>query len=68
MSNFVTAIVEIDLNDYRDEIEEYFRPNYHSDLAEYVKEMEKNLYVYSRKEFKSYEEIYNDLKRIVEEN
>ena len=39
-----------------------------SDLAEYVKEMEKNLYVYSHKEFKSYEEIYNDLRRIVEEN
>ena len=53
MSNFVTAIVEIDLEDYRDEIEEYFRPNYHSDLAEYVKEMEKNLYVYSHKQFKS---------------
>lgn len=68
MSNFVTAIVEIDLEDYRDEIEEYFKPNYHSNLAEYVKEMEKNLYFYSHKEFKSYEEIYNDLKRIVEEN
>lgn len=68
MSRFITVETEIDLEDYRDEIKKYFRPNYHSDLAEYVKEMEKNLYFYSHKEFKSYEEIYNDLKRIVEEN
>ena len=53
------------------DIQEYYEKNFDtgiSDLAEYVKEMEKNLYFYSRKEFKSYEEIYNDLKRIVEEN
>lgn len=49
MSRFITVETEIDLNDYRDEIEEYFRPNYHSDLTEYVKEMEKNLYIYSYK-------------------
>lgn len=53
------------------DVQEYYDKNFDteiSDLAEYVKEMEKNLYFYSRKEFKSYEEIYNDLKRIVEEN
>ena len=53
------------------DIQEYYEKNFDtgiSDLAEYVKEMEKNLYFYSHKEFKSYEEIYNDLKRIVEEN
>lgn len=49
MSRFITVETEIDLEDYRDEIKEYFRPNYHSDLAEYVKEMEKNLYFYSHK-------------------
>lgn len=68
MSRFITVETEIDLEDYRDKIEEYFKPNYHSDLAEYVRGMEKNLYLYSHKEFKSYEEIYNDLKRIIEEN
>ena len=53
------------------DVKKYYEKNFNtgiSDLAEYVKEMEKNLYIYSHKEFKSYEEIYNDLKRIVEEN
>lgn len=53
------------------DIQEYYEKNFDtgiSDLAEYVKEMEKNLYFYLRKEFKSYEEIYNDLRRIVEKN
>ena len=53
------------------DVQKYYEKNFDteiSDLAEYVKEMEKNLYFYSHKEFKSYEEIYNDLKRIVEEN
>lgn len=53
------------------DVQEYYDKNFDtgiSDLEEYVKEMEKNLYFYSHKEFKSYEEIYNDLKRIVEEN
>lgn len=68
MSRFITVEAKIDLEDYRYEVEKYFKPEYFADLAEYVKEMEKNLYVYSHKEFKSYEEIYNDLRRIVEEN
>ena len=53
------------------DVQEYYEENFNtgiSDLAEYVKEMEKNLYFYLRKEFKSYEEIYNDLRRIVEGN
>ena len=53
------------------DIQEYYEKNFHtgiSDLTDYVKEMEKNLYVYSHKEFKSYEEIYNDLRKIVEGN
>ena len=53
------------------DVQNYYEKNFDtgiSDLVEYVKEMEKNLYFYSHKEFKSYEEIYNDLKRIVEEN
>ena len=71
--------ITIDLSDYLEECQETLEDNGYkvfeddfdtgiSDLAEYVKEMEKNLYFYSHKEFKSYEEIYNDLKRIVEEN
>ena len=67
-SRIITVEAEIDLEDYRDEIKEYFNPKYHTVLTEYIKEMEKNLYIYSHKDFKSYEEIYNDLRRIVEEN
>ena len=53
------------------DVQKYYEKNFDTgipDLTEYVKEMEKNLYFYSHKEFKSYEEIYNDLRRIVEEN
>ena len=42
------------------DVQKYYEKNFDteiSDLAEYVKEMEKNLYFYSHKEFKSYEEI-----------
>lgn len=30
-------------------------------LSEYVEEMRKNLYIYSDKKIKTYEEVYNDL-------
>ena len=69
--------VDIDLTDLEDD----FKRNYcdrdnclkstvylKEQLANYVKEMEKNLYVYSTKSFKSYEEIYRDLDRIIKEN
>lgn len=70
--------VDFDLSDYESEIEsEYCNGNclkncdsLKYELEDYVKEMEKNLYIYSEgsKSFKSYEEIYRDLKMIIEEN
>ena len=30
-------------------------------LSEYIEEMRKNLYIYSDKKIKTYEEVYNDL-------
>ena len=60
--------VEVDLEEYRDDIEDFLNDGIKSDLQEYVDEMEKNLYVYSTKSFKSYEEIYRDLKMIIKEN
>lgn len=77
----VDADVEIDfdLSDYESEIEsEYCNGNCLKDgyntvkdkLTDYISEMEKNLYIYAdrHKQFKSYEEIYRDLKYIVENN
>lgn len=71
--------VDFDLSDYESEIEsEYCNGNclkfnwrnIKTDLEDYAKEMEKNLYIYSERnrQFKSYEDIYRDLKRIIEEN
>lgn len=70
--------VEIDLEDFEgDIIEQYCNGNclkdcdsLKYDLENYVKEMEKNLYFYAdkHKQFKSYEEIYRDLDRIIKEN
>lgn len=62
--------VEIDLENYKDEIEDFLNGGIKEQLADYVKEMEKNLYFYAdkHKQFKSYEEIYRDLDRIIKEN
>lgn len=60
--------VEVDLEDYRDDIEDFLNGGIKEQLQNYVDEMEKNLYVYSTKSFKSYEEIYRDLDRIIKEN
>ena len=60
--------VEVDLEEYEDEISDFLNGGIKSDLQKYVDEMEKNLYVYSTKSFKSYEEIYRDLDRIIKEN
>lgn len=73
--------VEIDLDDYIEECRETLEDNgyivYENEdeieteieykLKEYVREMENNIYRYSdcRKTIKSYEEIYEDLKRII---
>ena len=62
--------VEVDLEDYKDEIEDFLNGGIKEQLTNYVKEMEKNLYFYAdkHKQFKSYEEIYRDLDRIIKEN
>lgn len=74
----VCVEVDFDLSDYESEIEsEYCNGNCLKNcdslkyqLENYVKEMEKNLYFYvdKHKQFKSYEEIYRDLDRIIKEN
>lgn len=75
----VDVEIDFDLSDYESEIEsEYCNGNclkfdwrnIKTDLENYVKEMEKNLYFYAdkHKKFKSYEEIYRDLDRIIKEN
>ena len=49
--------LDFDLSDYEDDI-----------IEDYVRQMEMNIYNYSRKEIKSYEDIYNDLKMMLKEN
>lgn len=62
--------VEVELENYKDEIEDFLNGGIKEKLADYVKEVEKNLYFYAdkHKQFKSYEEIYRDLDRIIKEN
>lgn len=71
--------VDIDLTDLEDDFKRNYcdRDNCLKDtvylkeqLTDYVKEMENNLYFYAdkHKQFKSYEEIYRDLDRIIKEN
>lgn len=72
--------VDIDLSDLENDIKRHYCncDNCLQDncgilkyqLENYIKDMEMNLYHYSEKhrKFKSYEEIYEDLKRIIEEN
>ena len=62
--------VEIDLENYKDEIEDFLNGGIKEQLADYVKEIEKYFYFYAdkHKQFKSYEEIYRDLDRIIKEN
>lgn len=59
--------VEIDLADYEDEIRDYLNGTLKEDLQEYVKELEKELFVYSTKT-KTVESIYIDLLNMVKEN
>ena len=69
------SAIEIDLDNYLDEcIETIENAGYKvvkdqnfEGLSGYVAEMEKNLYIYSHKEFKTYEQIYEDLKNILRE-
>lgn len=49
------------------EIYDYVDNTLKAQLKEYVAEMNKNLYIYTVKNFKTYEEIYNDLRNLVEE-
>ena len=70
--------VDFDLEDYEDEIKEKYcycdclidnDDDIINDLKDYLQEMYKNLYIYSEsnKRFKTYEEIYDDLSRIIGE-
>ena len=60
--------VEVDLAEYEDEIRDYLNGTIKEDLLEYVRELEKELYFYHTKSNITVEKIYNDLKRIIEEN
>lgn len=60
--------VEVDLADYEDEIRDYLNGTIKEDLLEYVRELEKELYFYHTKDNITVEKIYNDLRRIIEEN
>ena len=60
--------VEEDLAEYEDEIRDYLNGTIKEDLLEYVRELEKELYFYSTKSNITVEKIYNDLRRIIEEN
>ena len=59
--------VEIDLAEYEDEIRDYLNGTLEEDLQEYVKELEKELFVYSTKT-KTVESIYIDLLNMLKEN
>lgn len=58
--------VEVDLADYEDEIRDYLNGSLKEDLQEYLKELEKEIYFYSKKT-KTVEDIYNDLDRMMKE-
>ena len=60
--------VEVDLAGYENEIRDYLNGSIKEDLQEYVKELEKELYFCSRKSDITVEKIYEDLRRILEEN
>lgn len=67
MSRFINAEVEIDLEDYRDEIFNYFKNQgieggLYDKLKEYLKEMENNVYYGNASE--EYKKIYEDLDKI----
>lgn len=59
--------VEVDLAEYEDEILEYLNGTLKEDLQEYVKELEKELFIYSTKT-KTVESVYIDLLNILKEN
>ena len=59
--------VEVDLAEYEDEIRDYLNGTLKEDLQEYVKELEKELFIYSTKT-KTVESVYIDLLSILKEN
>lgn len=71
------ANIEINLSNYLDEcIETIQEKGYivseensiQQKLSDYVENMKKNLYSYSKCEQKTYKEIFEDLEKILEEN
>lgn len=67
MSRYINAEVEIDIEDYRDEIFRYFKNqgiegNLYDKLKEYIREMRHNVYSGSASE--EYKKIYEKLDKI----
>lgn len=67
MGRYINAEVEIDLEDYRDEIFRYFKNqgtegSLYDKLKEYLKEMKNNVYYGNASE--EYKKIYEDLDKI----
>ena len=60
--------VEVDLAEYEDKIRDYLNGAIKEDLLEYVRDLEKELYFYHTKSNITVEKIYEDLRRIIEEN
>ena len=67
MSRYINVETEIDLEDYRDEIFNYFKNqgiegDLYDKLKEYLKEMKNNVYYGNASE--EYKKIYEDLDKI----
>ena len=67
MSRYINAETEIDLEDFRDEIFNYFKNqgiegDLYNKLKEYLKEMKNNVYYGNASE--EYKKIYEDLDKI----
>ena len=67
MSRYINTEVEIDLEDYREEIFRYFKiqgieNSLYDKLKEYLKEMENNVYYGNASQ--EYKKIYEDLDKI----
>lgn len=68
MSKIITVEAEIDLDEYEDYIREkfcYFTTK--ELLLEYIEELHKDLYVYSRPVERTVESIYEDLNNLIKE-
>lgn len=74
MSKIITVKAEIDLDEYEDEILEYYKDALTPDitekygynlLLEYVEELNKDLYFRARPTERTVESVFNDLQNII---